>query len=252
MSLKQWKIKFKLRIGSREQGAGMAQWLSICLPCRSPTNVVRVQFLDLASNVGWVCCWFSSLLQEVFFLRVLRFSPLLKNQHFQIPIDSEKPERDKPIKYVFIYLFIKLDNNTHTWTVLEQKWKVYPVSRFLFATFFTLWNKFSTYNGRVQGPLPLPRIYPFTPLSLGMQWDSWLNPNIKIQLDIKVQRSETTKMNKHHCLICFCLLSFFSFELPWHFGWLSVIWGVAALWVITSHLSCCGTFCISWFIFIPC
>ena len=37
--------------------------------------------------VGWVCCWFSSLLWEVF-LRVLRFSPLLKNQHFQIPIPS--------------------------------------------------------------------------------------------------------------------------------------------------------------------
>ena len=33
------------------------------------------------------CCWFSSLLREVF-LRVLRFSPLLKNQHFQIPIRS--------------------------------------------------------------------------------------------------------------------------------------------------------------------
>ena len=30
---------------------------------------------------GWVCCWFSSQLREVF-LRVLRFSPLLKNQHF--------------------------------------------------------------------------------------------------------------------------------------------------------------------------
>ena len=34
---------------------------------------------------GWVCRWFSRLLREVF-LRVLRFSPLLKNQHFQIPI----------------------------------------------------------------------------------------------------------------------------------------------------------------------
>ena len=34
-----------------------------------------------------VYCWFSSLLREVF-LRVLRFSPLLKNQHFQIPIRS--------------------------------------------------------------------------------------------------------------------------------------------------------------------
>ena len=35
--------------------------------------------------VGWVCCWFSPLLWEVF-LQVIRFSPLLKNQHFQIPI----------------------------------------------------------------------------------------------------------------------------------------------------------------------
>ena len=33
-----------------------------------------------------VYCWFSPL-REVF-LRVLRFSPLLKNQHFQIPIRS--------------------------------------------------------------------------------------------------------------------------------------------------------------------
>jgi len=39
------------------------------------------------SYVGWVCCWFSSLLREVF-LRVLRFSLLLKNQHLQIPIRS--------------------------------------------------------------------------------------------------------------------------------------------------------------------
>ena len=41
-----------------------------------------------------VCCWFSSLLREVF-LRVLRFSPLLKNQYFQIPIDSEKPREGR-------------------------------------------------------------------------------------------------------------------------------------------------------------
>ena len=41
----------------------------------------------LTSYVGWVCCWFSTLLREVF-LWVLRFSPLPKNQHFQIPIWS--------------------------------------------------------------------------------------------------------------------------------------------------------------------
>ena len=34
---------------------------------------------------GWVCCWFSPLLREVF-LRAVRFSRVLKNQHFQIPI----------------------------------------------------------------------------------------------------------------------------------------------------------------------
>ena len=41
-------------------------------------------------SVDAICglsCWFSPLLREVF-LRVLRFSPLLKNQHFQIPIRS--------------------------------------------------------------------------------------------------------------------------------------------------------------------
>ena len=64
-------------------GTGMAQWWE-----RSPpTNVSRVRFPDQASYVGWVCCWFSSLLREVF-LRVLRFSPLLKSQHFQIPVQS--------------------------------------------------------------------------------------------------------------------------------------------------------------------
>ena len=51
--------------------------------CRSgesspPTNVARVRFNDLALCVGWVG-WFSTLLWKVF-LRVLRFSALLKNQ----------------------------------------------------------------------------------------------------------------------------------------------------------------------------
>ena len=58
-------------------GAGMAQWWEHLLS----TNVARVRFPDSTSYVGWVCCWFSSLLREVF-LRVLRFSPLRKNQHF--------------------------------------------------------------------------------------------------------------------------------------------------------------------------
>ena len=38
-------------------GAGLAQWWE-----GSPaTNVVQVGFLDPASYVGWVCCWFSTL-----------------------------------------------------------------------------------------------------------------------------------------------------------------------------------------------
>ena len=59
----------------------MAQWRE-----RSPFTIVsRDRFPEPASYVGWVCCWFSTLPREVF-LRVLRFFPLLKNHHFQIPI----------------------------------------------------------------------------------------------------------------------------------------------------------------------
>ena len=62
---------------------GMAQWWER-LP---PTNVAWVQIPVSTPYVSWDCCWFSPLLWEVF-LRVLRFSPLLKSQHFQIPIRS--------------------------------------------------------------------------------------------------------------------------------------------------------------------
>ena len=37
---------------------------------------------------GRVCCWFSSLLREVL-LRVLRFSPLLKNHNFKFQVDLD-------------------------------------------------------------------------------------------------------------------------------------------------------------------
>ena len=43
--------------------------------------------------MGWVCCWFSPLLREVF-LRVLRFSPLLKNQHFKILIGARMVDEE--------------------------------------------------------------------------------------------------------------------------------------------------------------
>ena len=50
--------------------AGMAHWYEHS----PPTTVARVQFLDLASHVGWVCCWFSSVLQG-FFSGFSRFHP---------------------------------------------------------------------------------------------------------------------------------------------------------------------------------
>ena len=57
------------------QVAGLAWWWEH-LPS---TNVARVRFPHPVSYVDWVC-WFSTLLWEVF-PQVLRFSPLIKNQH---------------------------------------------------------------------------------------------------------------------------------------------------------------------------
>ena len=79
-----------------------------------PTNVARVRILASTPYVGWVCCWFSPLLREVF-LRVLRFSPLLKNQklhELQIPIRLGIRPDEEPLcgcatsKLLVIYLFI--------------------------------------------------------------------------------------------------------------------------------------------------
>ena len=61
--------------GGLLQGAGLVQWLE----CSASTNVSRVRFPDPSSYVGWVCCWFSTLLREVF-----SGYP----QYFQIPIRS--------------------------------------------------------------------------------------------------------------------------------------------------------------------
>ena len=66
---------------AKPRGALVAQWWEHS----PPTNVARVEILALTPYVGWVCCWFSPLLREVF-LQVVRFFPLLKNRHFQIPI----------------------------------------------------------------------------------------------------------------------------------------------------------------------
>ena len=82
---------------------GMALWWKHL----SPTNVAHVQIPASTPYVGWVCCLFSSLLREVF-LRVLRFSPLLRNQHFQIPIRPGSGRRRTAWRmcYFFKSLFI--------------------------------------------------------------------------------------------------------------------------------------------------
>ena len=52
----------RLPLAGNFRGAGLAQWWE-----RSPsTNVSRVRFPNPASCVGRVCCWFSTLLREVF------------------------------------------------------------------------------------------------------------------------------------------------------------------------------------------
>ena len=85
-----------------------------------PANVTRVQIPLSMPYVGWVCCWFPPLLREVF-VRVLQFSPLLKNQHFQIPIRPGMVDEQPMYKllllnliinhyllfYLFIYSFIR-------------------------------------------------------------------------------------------------------------------------------------------------
>ena len=54
------------------------------------------------ARVGWVCCWFSPLLPEVF-LRVLGFSPLLKKTTFSNSNSTRNQRRRYRIEYFQIY-----------------------------------------------------------------------------------------------------------------------------------------------------
>ena len=68
---------------------GMAQWWQHS----PPTNVARVKIPASKPYVVWAFCCFSPLLQEVF-LRLLRFSSLLKNQHFKFQFDQESVDKE--------------------------------------------------------------------------------------------------------------------------------------------------------------
>ena len=122
---------------------GMAQWWEH-LP---PTNVAQVQIPASTPYAGWVCCWFTSLLWEVF-LRVLQFSPLLWNQLFQIPIrpgirytKNHFVDVLPPNHYLFIYLFyLSISNVKNAWWAEDTH---------------TIWKKscYQKYNAR-KSPFP--------------------------------------------------------------------------------------------------
>ena len=85
-----------------------------------PTNVARVQIPASTPYVDWVCCWFSPLLREVF-LRVLRFSPLLKNQHFKFQFDQESGRRRTTMWMCYLQIVIYL-----IYLIYEFRISLYP------------------------------------------------------------------------------------------------------------------------------
>ena len=84
---------------------GMAQWWE-----RSPpTNVARLQIPASTPYVGWVCCWFSPLLREVF--SGYSGFPLSSKTNickFQFDQESGRPRTTLWMCYlqIIIYLFI--------------------------------------------------------------------------------------------------------------------------------------------------
>ena len=94
---------------------GMEQWWE-----RLPlTNVTRVQISASTPYLGWVFCWLSSSLREVF-RHVLKFSPLSKKQHFQIPCNSTRNGKRKTFMWmcypwIVTFLFIVSLRFSATW-----------------------------------------------------------------------------------------------------------------------------------------
>ena len=61
-SLVHWMVEPYSVLEKVGRGVGLAQWREHSLP----TNVTWIRFQDPPSYVGWVCCWFSSLLRGFF------------------------------------------------------------------------------------------------------------------------------------------------------------------------------------------
>jgi len=117
----------------------MMQWWD----CSPPTNVSWVQFPDPASYGGWVFCWFSTLLWEVF-LRVLTGFPLSsKNQYFQIPIWFGMHKHFWTSTYEL--LGVLWVNRLHIFIQLHFKFtlfdNVWPINRLRLKAYSTVpWN----------------------------------------------------------------------------------------------------------------
>ena len=90
---------FMINLESKDGGAVRA--------LAPPTSVARAEIPASKPYVGWVCCWFSPLLREVF-LRVLRFSPLLKKQTFSNSNSSRNLVDEEPLKSLTSLLLLLL------------------------------------------------------------------------------------------------------------------------------------------------
>ena len=118
----------------------IAQWWE-----RSPpTNVARVQILASTPYVGWVCCWFSPLLREVF-LQVPRRDPSPQKPTFsKFQFDQESGRRRTTlwmcylqiIIIIYYYYYYYYDRPVKVVTV--SQWHIYLKHWYLVAHFWGL------------------------------------------------------------------------------------------------------------------
>ena len=91
--------------GRRSWGARVAQWWEHS----PPTNVARVQLPASTPYVGWVCCWFSPLLQKVF-LRYSGFPLSSKTNTSKFQFDLGRMDTFKRV-HMNSYVLRGLTNN---------------------------------------------------------------------------------------------------------------------------------------------
>ena len=87
-----------------------------------PTAVARVRFPDLASHVGWVCSWFSSLPRE-FFFGSSGFPPSAKKPHSKSQFDLETVDKkshlvEYPLLLKYHYYYYRYYYGYHIPTII--------------------------------------------------------------------------------------------------------------------------------------